>query len=190
MSLSKLVVTELKRHSGYWSLALAVVISIVVFYFRDYLVNLKTYGYVGLFFISILGNATIILPVPVILTAFIGGGIFNPLLVGIVVSLGAAIGELTGYLAGYGGRGFVKSKKVEKMEVWMKKYGLWTLFVLSAIPNPAFDLAGIVAGASKVPVYKYLVIVWLGKLIKFLAISYLGAGSLTLIDRILQFSTK
>ena len=159
------------------SLALAILISVLIFLNRDKFGNLESYGYVGIFLISVLGNATIVLPVPVILTAFLGGGIFNPLTVAVVTSLGATIGELTGYLAGISGRGLVENKgKIEKVKNWMSKHGLWTLFVLAVIPNPLFDLAGIVAGATRIPVYKYLIVVWLGKLIKFLVFSFLGAG--------------
>ncbi|MCX6705209.1 MAG: VTT domain-containing protein [Candidatus Woesebacteria bacterium] len=174
----------LKKYSPVLGILFAVAISVLVFVFRDKFVSLQNYGYLGLFTLSILGNATIILPVPIILTAFIGGAVFNPLIVGVVVSLGATIGELTGYLAGAGGGEIVeKDVRVQKIKKWMDKYGLWTLFVLAVIPNPLFDLAGIVAGATKIPVYKYFIVVWLGKLIKFVAISYLGAGSINLIDR-------
>ena len=43
-----------------------------LFFFRDKLINFESYGYLGIFVISVLGNATIVLPVPVILTAFLG----------------------------------------------------------------------------------------------------------------------
>lgn len=166
----------MKRSNKLLGLILVVLLSVVIFVFRDKFVNLQGYGYVGLFILSILGNATIVLPVPVVLTAFLGGGIFNPFWVGVVVSLGATIGELTGYFAGTSGRDALESKKFLKIKGWMNKYGLWTIFVLAAIPNPAFDLAGIIAGATKIPVYKYTVVVFGGKLVKFLAISYLGSG--------------
>jgi len=174
----------MNKYSKLLGITAAVLISVLIFLNRDKFVNLESYGYLGIFLISVVGNATIILPVPVILTAFLGGGIFNPLIVGVVASLGATIGELTGYLAGISGRGLIDKKgKIEKVKDWMDKHGLWTLFVLAVIPNPLFDLAGIVAGATKIPVYKYLIVVWLGKLIKFLAISFLGAGSLSLINK-------
>lgn len=166
------------------SLVLAILISVLIFLNRDKFVNLESYGYLGIFLISLLGNATIILPVPVILTAFLGGGIFNPLIVAVVTSLGATIGEFTGYLAGISGRGLIENKgKIEKVKNWTRKYGLWTLFVLAVIPNPLFDLAGIAAGATRIPVYKYLIVVWLGKFIKFLAFSFLGAGSFSFINK-------
>jgi uncharacterized membrane protein YdjX (TVP38/TMEM64 family) len=173
-----------KKYSPAFGLLFAVAISVIVFIFRDKFIGLQHYGYIGLFALSVLGNATIILPVPIILTAFIGGAVFNPLIVGVVGSLGATIGELTGYLAGRGGGEIIeKDPRVQKVSKWMEKYGLWTLFILAAVPNPLFDLAGIVAGATKIPVYKYFIVVWLGKLIKFVAISFIGAGSVSIIDR-------
>lgn len=173
-----------KKYSPLFGLLFAIAISVLVFIFRDKFENLQSYGYLGLFALSILGNATIILPIPIILTAFIGGAVFNPLIVGVVVSLGATIGELTGYLAGVGGGEIVeKDPRVQKIRKWMDKYGLWTLFVLAVVPNPLFDIAGIIAGATKIPVYKYFIVVWLGKLIKFVTISYIGAGSINLIDK-------
>lgn len=166
----------MNKYTHIWGLVFAVLISVLIFLNRDKLVNLESYGYLGIFLISVFGNATIILPVPVILTAFLGGGIFNPFVVAAVTASGATIGELTGYLAGISGRGFVKrDKRIEKVSLWMKKYGLWTLLFLAAVPNPAFDLAGIIAGATKIPVSKYLIVVWFGKLLKFLVFSYLGA---------------
>jgi len=156
-------------------LTLAIAISFAVFAFRDRLVDLKGYGYLGIFLISILGNATIILPVPVVLTAFVGGGIFNPFWVGAITAVGASIGELTGYLAGAAGQIVIaKDQRLQKIESWMHKYGLGALFVLAAIPNPAFDLAGIVAGATRIPVWKYFLAVTLGKMIKFFIFALLG----------------
>ncbi|MEK7470425.1 MAG: VTT domain-containing protein [Patescibacteria group bacterium] len=154
----------------------AVLFSVLIFIFRDKLTYLQNFGYVGIFFLSLLGNATVILPVPAFLTALVGGAVFNPFIVGIVAALGATIGELTGYYAGVGGSEFVKTdEKIVKIQKWMEKYGLWTIFFLAAIPNPAFDLAGMVAGASKIPVWKYLLVVFPGKLIKFIIIAYAGS---------------
>lgn len=175
---------EVKKYSKYLGFVVAVAVSVVIFLNRDKFIALGKYGYPGIFLISILGNATIVLPVPVVLTAFIGGGLFNPIWVAVLTALGASIGELTGYLAGFSGRAVVKDdERLIKIEKKMRKHGLWVLFLLAAIPNPLFDLAGIVAGISKIPVWKYLVIVFFGKCIKFLVFSYLGAGSVELIGK-------
>ena len=65
----------------------------------------------------------------------------------------------------------------------MQRRGFLTLFVLSAIPNPLFDLAGISAGVLHYPVARFLLACWLGKTIKALALAYLGSVSVGLIER-------
>ena len=163
-------------------MVLVILISVSIVIFWDEIKKLESYGYLGIFIISILGSATIVIPAPTILVTFVGGGIFNPFLVGLVSALGATIGELTGYLAGYSGRAIInKEEKLVKVEGWMKKYGLWTIFVLAVIPNPLFDLAGMVSGAGRIPVWKFLTVTLLGKTIKFLAIAFIGAGSISVL---------
>ena len=160
------------------SLTAAIVISIAVFLLREQISSLQNYGYAGIFFISILGNATIVLPMPVILVTFLGGGVFNPVIVGIISGIGSTIGELTGYLAGYGGAVAVeKNEKFKKITKKMEKHGFATLFTLSLIPNPFFDLAGIAAGLMHFSVTKFFTATVLGKTIRYLGIAHLGAGS-------------
>jgi uncharacterized membrane protein YdjX (TVP38/TMEM64 family) len=114
-----------------------------------------------------------------LVTTVAAGALLNPVLVGIFSAIGSTIGELTGYYAGVGGEDLIKKdKRIEKVEKWMDRYGLWVVFVLAAVPNPIFDLAGIVSGASGIPVRKYLIAVLGGKLIKFILLAYLGLGIL------------
>lgn len=172
------LVKKLWRHPGIFGLVIAVAITVLIFVYRGELLKLQSYSYLGLFFLNMLGSATIFLPTPLFLTAFAAGAVFNPFLVAVVASAGSAIGELTGYAAGYGAEELLeKDIKIQRVKRWMDRYGLWTLFVLAAVPNPLFDIAGIIAGATGISIKKYLAIVWLGKLIKFLVISYLGARS-------------
>lgn len=172
-----------QKFKKYIGLAAAFGISLAIFGFRGQFARLEKYGYLGLFLLSVFGNATVILPVPVVLTAFLAGGLLQPFAVAVFTALGASIGELTGYLAGISGRIVVdKNPQLEKVQDKMQKHGLWVLFVLAAIPNPLFDLAGIVAGVSKIPVWKYLTAVFLGKCVKFLIFSYLGAGAVGVIE--------
>lgn len=159
----------------YFGLILAILISALIFVFRDKFIHFQNFGLFGLFLLSILGNATIILPVPVVLTAFIGGSVFSPFLVTLVVAFGASIGELTGYMAGISGQETIdQNQKFNKIKNWMDKYGLWTVFVLAAIPNPLFDLAGIISGVYKIKIHKYFMAVFFGKIIKFGTLAYLG----------------
>lgn len=161
----------------------ALCVTVAILAFRDQLEALAGYGYLGVFIISILGNATIIFPVPSLAVVFAGGSVLNPLFVGLVAGLGEPLGELTGYVAGYGGSVAVEDQaRFERLKVWMERHGFLTLFVLSAIPNPLFDLAGIAAGMLRFPLSKFLVACWLGKSVKGLAIAYLGSLSLDLIQ--------
>jgi len=171
------------RALQYAALVVALVITVVVYLLRDRLADFAQYGYLGIFLISMLGNATIILPVPTFLTAFLGGGVFNPILVGVISAAGATIGELTGYLAGVGGKAIVEDRALyERFRGWMERYGLFALFAMAAIPNPFFDIAGIIAGVSRIKVTTYLAVTWAGKIVKFILIALVGAGSVNLLD--------
>jgi len=148
------------------TLALAVVISVSVFFVvsRVQPEQLKRYGYLGVFVFSLLASATIILPAPSLAVVSVVGSVLNPMLVGIVAGAGEAGGELTGYLAGYSGRAVIEHRdRYDKMVKWTSKYGLWVVLALSIIPSPFFDLAGIAAGALKIPVHKFLLTCWVGK---------------------------
>lgn len=157
----------------------SILISGIIIYFRNDLSKLQGYGILGIFLISVLGNATVVIPAPVILSAFIGGSVYNPVLVGLVVALGATIGELTGYVAGVGGQvAITDHKHFKKVEKWMTKSGFLTIFILALIPNPLFDLAGIFSGATGYPIKKFLLATFLGKSVKFLAVALLGSNYL------------
>jgi len=152
--------------------------AIVVLLAKD-LRKLAGLGYLGVFAVAVLSNATVVLPVPGIAMVFASGGVLNPLLVALIAGVGEPLGELSGYLAGYAGSAIVEdSARFARIRGYMEKNGFLTLFVLSAIPNPVFDLAGIAAGMLKVPVSRFLLACWLGKTLKSLAVAYIGMVSL------------
>ena len=106
-------------------LTLVVVIAITVGIYLVYgrhlekLAELKNYAYWGAFLISLVGNATVILPAAVlpILSAigiflYPGTGPIGPIMVGLAGGVGAAIGEMTGYMVGYSGREIAKRSKM------------------------------------------------------------------------------
>ena len=157
-------------------------LTVILFLNRSKVQKLEGFGYPGIFLLSILANATIILPVPGILITSAMGAIFNPFWVAVAAGTGAALGELTGYLAGFSGQGIIENRKwYDRFERWMKKYGDITIFVLAIIPNPLFDVAGMTAGALKLPVWRYLIWVTLGKIIKMMIFAYFGAYLSSLI---------
>lgn len=161
------------------ALALVVAIMALVFVFREQAAALRGYGYLGIFLISVIANATIILPVPGVALTFTLGAVFHPVGVALAAGAGATIGELTGYLAGFSGRGLVKeSRYYSTVEDWMRRFGGWIVLLLALIPNPLFDIAGAVAGAMRMPVLKFMFWGFLGKTMKMLAFAYAGAASI------------
>ncbi len=160
-----------------------------LFTIRDQLQKLQGYGYIGIFLLSILANATIIVPVPGVILTSAMATIFNPLGVAIAAGSGAALGELTGYLAGFSGQGVIEnSRRYTRILEWMKNHRRLTdlaILVLAAIPNPFFDLAGMASGALKIPIWRFLLLVWLGKIIKMLPFAYAGSPILSFITTLL-----
>lgn len=167
------------RASG---LVLVLALSVGIFVLRDRIRELAVYGYPGIFLFSILTNATIILPAPGIALVFTMGAVLPPLGVAIAAGLGAGIGELSGYVAGVGGQTVVEEvRSYRRLRSWMERNRLLSYLMvmgLAFIPNPFMDLAGIAAGALRLPVLPFLMSVWVGKFIKMLVIAYIGASSL------------
>jgi membrane protein YqaA with SNARE-associated domain len=156
------------RQVGPALIAVGITVDLVLLRPYIHLHQLREYGYVGLFLISLIGNATVILPVPSFAVAFAMGGMLNPLGVGLVSGLGATIGEMTGYLAGVGGRPVVEKQPLYiRLEGWMRKGGPLVIFLLAAIPNPFFDVGGMMAGALRMPAWQFFVAGWAGKSVRF-----------------------
>lgn len=156
-------------------------ISVYVFSIRDRVGEFAAFGYPGVFFIALLANATVFLPAPGIAVVFAMGSVFHPLGVALAAGAGGALGELSGYLAGFGGQAVVENTAMyARVQPWVQKWGGWAVLALAAIPNPFFDLAGVAAGASKMPVGKFLLFCWVGQMIKMSIFAFAGAAALPL----------
>lgn len=166
--------------------------AVTFFYFGANLDNLESYGYAGLFLINLVGAASIVLPSPAAASVVGGGAFLNSFLglpaffwVGLVAGLAEAIGELTGYAAGYGSRVMLETQpRYQRMRAWMDRRGAWVMFLLSVIPNPFFDIAGLVAGAARMPIRRFFFSVLAGRIIKDWYIAGLGALGITLLSRL------
>jgi membrane protein YqaA with SNARE-associated domain len=156
--------------------------SVYIFSIRDQATELAKFGLPGVFLLSILANATIILPAPGFIFVFTLGAVLNPVAVALAAGAGAAIGELAGYLIGFSGRGIVEDvERYNKILNWMeahRRLSYLAILALAFIPNPLFDLAGIAAGSLKIPVGAFLFFTFIGKTLKMLALAYAGASSL------------
>jgi len=135
---------------------------------------LRSHFYLGAFLISIIGNATIIFPGAVLvilsnlgIVLYGSSGIVGPIFVGLVGGMGAAIGEITGYVAGFSGREIIERRKMYfRVEGWLKKWGAVAIFLFALVPF-AFDLIGIAAGILRFPFWKFLIVCALGRSILY-----------------------
>jgi membrane protein DedA with SNARE-associated domain len=170
-------------------LALFAVVAITVYVFsiRERVEQFAGLGYPGIFLIALLANATVLLPAPGVAVIYAMGAIFNPLGVGLAAGTGGAIGELSGYLAGFSGQAVVERMDAyNRIKPWVDKYGGWAILVLSAIPNPFFDIAGIAAGIAKMPIHIFLVFTLIGQLIKMTLFALAGHYSITVITNFMK----
>jgi len=180
-NLSSNIPNEKKKSISWIRIIVFIVVIIVSLYIftipEQQLLNLKNYGYPGIFILSIISNATVLIPAPGLLIVFSLGARLNPLLVGIIAGLGSALGELSGYLLGYSGQALVEDREAyNRMLVWMEKNGPATILLLAFVPNPIFDLTGIVAGILKMPIMSFLFWTSIGKILKMSLIAFSGAG--------------
>ena len=163
-------------------LGLLFVIGIVVVVFYSYLrypskvEELAGYSYLGAFLVSLILNATVILPAgSFVIIATLGAALPSATLVGLLGGTGAAIGEIMGYMAGYTGQAIVQRQKMySRLEVWVKKWGVLAVFAFSLVPF-AFDLIGIAAGVLRLPLWKFLLACWLGRTILYILVALAGA---------------
>lgn len=157
----------------------------------------KGLGYAGIFLANLASTATVFIPVPGLTAAgqaliVSGGKNLSPIPVGILGGAGMALGEVTAYAAGAVGREFAEGRRVGGPS-WFRRgvestirgigwlmahYGMLTLFVLSAIPNPLFEVAGLTAGSVRMKFWRFMLPVAVGKILRGLILAFLGAYSL------------
>lgn len=156
----------------------------------DFFLNLvHTFGYAGVFLASLIGSASVILPLPSFAFVFAAGSLLNPMAVGILAGIGAAIGELTGYGVGYGISYGIKyrekRRKKERIKIlhnkWFrianklaKKRSMFVIiFIFAATPLPD-DIIGIICGSIKYDVKKFFIATLIGKIMLSLILAYAG----------------
>ncbi len=170
-------------------LALVAVIAITVYIYgiREHIKDFEAYGYPGIFLVALLANATVFVPAPGVAVVFAMGNVFNPILVALAAGTGGALGELSGFLAGFGGQAVVEQTHVyARIQPWIEKYGGWAILFFAAIPNPFFDMAGLAAGIAKMPLWRFLLFCWIGQVIKMGIFAFAGAYSITWLSGLIK----
>ena len=152
------------------------------------LASVEDWAYAGSFVLSLLTNATLAVPVPYnpVLIQLMAA-VEHPMLVAVLAAAGSALGESTGWWVGSQGRAVLPTQgrtgalvgRLQRLSAH-RQPAFWGLVVFSAVPNPVFDVAGLVAGAARVPYLLFLVATFLGRLVRFSLFAVLGAGLLDL----------
>jgi len=134
-------------------------------------------GYFGVFIFSVIGTASIIIPVPYTLLIFwLGVFKFDPILLALAGGSGSAIGEFSGYLLGYYGRKKLSGERQRRMSYLVRligSYGPIAIFIFALTPLPD-DLLFIPLGILRYKFVKAFIPALLGKILMAFIVSYIG----------------
>jgi len=151
---------------------------------QDWLQALANFGYPGIFLLSFIGAASIIVPIPytVALLAISATRQFNPLFLAVVAGLGSAVGELVGYGLGYVGRGVVGKRRRKSLSAMLRifdrfgRFGAVAVFIFALTPLPD-DLLFIPLGLLRYKLWKVFLPSVAGKFLMCLTIAYVGEAA-------------
>ena len=142
-------------------------------------------AYLVVFVVTLLSNAGIFVPVYIHISIMIAAAQYwDPVLIALAASVAGALGEITGYYAGYWGKRIAHLENIpayDRLVGWMKRHGPWGIFLISLQPILPFDVAGLLAGASKLPLWKFLLPCWAGRFPKYLLACYVGPAVLNIL---------
>jgi membrane protein DedA with SNARE-associated domain len=62
----------------------------------------------------------------------------------------------------------------------VKKWGWLAVFVMAIIPI-VFDVVGIIAGALRMPVWRFFIACWLGRTVSYVVVIYLTSQGLKVL---------
>jgi membrane protein YqaA with SNARE-associated domain len=159
----------------------SILLSTAFYVYRDYFRHASSLGLLGLFIINFISSVGFFVSGPAFLTVIAGGNLYPPLLVALIASFGACLGDMLGFAFGYSGRKLTKKKidryKVVKfLEKYFNRHGELVIFILAIIPNPFFDVVGILAGVVNYPLIKFFVIMFVGRFLRYWLLAGFGSN--------------
>lgn len=179
---SEVVVTS--RWPALVLMAMLLIVINVGFYFIpiDY-TRLTAYAVPGVFALTALATATIVVPVPyipiILRIAEQTTDVPTLILIAVAAGAGSVIGEISGYMVGRAGRHAFEDTRMSRWVATQMTHpvrAFVALFALSAPPNPLFDVAGIAAGTFGVPFWLFAIAVFLGRMLRMLGLVFVGAS--------------
>ena len=148
------------------------------------------YGYFGVFFTSLFGAVSLFIPIPDTTTLFtlaglkIGGSwVFDPLLIAAIATIGAGIGQFSGYIVGLKSKIFMNGKYKKNADFLasaFKKFGSVGIFAYSLTPLPD-DLMFVPLGMARYNPVKAFVPSLAGKFFLSLIIVFASRFSINII---------
>ncbi len=149
-------------------------VSLALVHFREALSWLGAWGYLSVFVVELANSASVLIPTPGHAYTIAIAPALSPAMVGLIGGVGAALGELSGYIVGVRGREALVNGRLHR---WL--YSLThgrvgaTLLVMAALPVP-FDVAGLWAGTVRYPLARFMAFVLTGKVLKVTALALVG----------------
>lgn len=142
------------------SIIALIAILIVPAFVYQRLEDLDSLGYLGFFIANYFGYGLYILPFLVTK--------LNPLLLILIGAFGSTIDEVFAWYVGKTGQEHEKRSKLhEKVERYIKRWGLLGIFVMGIVPTPGFivTIAAFISGHFQIPFRKYFIAGFGGRLI-------------------------
>ena len=146
-------------------------------------VLVNDFGIIGFFLAAIIANATLFLPLPIDALVLLYSGtvknVYYVITIGLVVGLGSAIGEMSGYILGYLGKKGVDKLNRSQRKIFyeagtkLQKQGFIFIIIAAFTPIP-FDAVGLAAGFLRYPAGLFFLGALIGKLARYLLIALAG----------------
>lgn len=178
------------------ALALSVIIGslAVAFVFREDLAKIESfsrYGLIGVLVITFIASSPLsatAIPIPYVLVIFTlpsvlatEWGLLAPVWVALAAAVGATLGEAITFIIGYSGRHIsqtliskVSVRVYQRAERWVRHYGAWAIFAISAVPNPVHLPMTIAIGTLKFSPPRWFLLSLAGNLVKDAYIAFAG----------------
>ena len=123
------------------------------------------YGLLGILVVSMVSHLTVVardMFIPMYLPL---ATIYHPLVLGASAGVGAAIGEVTTYVLGWGVAESMEDGDLgedNRLSQWIRKYGLWAVLLVAVTPLPDTPVI-LLAGSNKLPFGKLFLVECVGK---------------------------
>jgi len=147
---------------------------------KNFVISFGIFSPVALVLLQIL--QVLIAPIPGQIAGLVSGYIYGTIFGTILTMIGTTIGSLIAFiLARKLGRPFVEKvidkKILKKFDYLSKEKGTFTLFLIFLLPGLPDDAVCFIAGLTKIPIKKLVLITFLGRLPGFIVLNMIGSGA-------------